>query len=161
MSERSLGINTRNADAWVAAFEASEQAEGYTRAVQVVALTSGKIDQNVGEPIRAVSSNDSNDITTFSGNVEVGDNAFCAIYSRHNQSSGSCIITPLLCDNQGTVIGILDSKYSNVPITLYSGSDYISKPLIWDIKSTGAWKIFPHISELSESNTVKLWVFTF
>jgi hypothetical protein len=161
MSEKSVGINTRNADAYVAAFEAAEQADGYTRNIQIVGLTAGKIDQNLGDPDKIVSSNDSNNITTITGSIETGDNAYCAIYPRHSQSAGSCVVTPLLCDNQGTVVGMLDSKYSNVPITMYSGSDYISKPLIWDIKSTGAWKIYVHISELSDSNTVKLWIYTF
>lgn len=160
MSEKSVGIDTRNADTWVAAFEASETAEGHSRQIQIISMTAGKIDEFVGPATRSVSSDDSLDITTVSG-IEVGDNAYLACFVKHSQEAGSCLVTPLLCDNNDNVVGTLETKQSKVGLPLASGSHYISSSLSWDIKGTGAWKVHPHIYNLSDSNEVSVWAFTF
>ena len=161
MAEKATGITSSNPNAWVATFEASEEAEGHGRLVQIVSLTSGKIDQSVGAPNRTVSTNDSLTITTVSGNILVGDNSFLSIYVEHSQPAGKCLVTPLLCDNDGIVIGSLPSKMSSVGLTLTNATGYLSSCLTWSILSTGSWKIYSHVCELSNSNEVKLWVFTF
>lgn len=162
MAERSTGINTRNADEWVATFSAAEQADGRTRVVQIVSLTSGKIDSVVGAADRTVSTNDSLNITTFSGNIIVGDNSYLACYVEHSVVTGSCNITPLLCDNQGQVVSTLPTKVSQVVLPTQSGSgNYLTPCLSWDIKGTGAWKIYPHVYNLSAGNTVDLRCYTF
>jgi hypothetical protein len=159
--ERSTGINTRNANEYVATFLASEQAEGHDRVIQIISITSGKIDESFSSPSRTVSSDDSLDISTVSGNVVVGDNAYFACYVKHSKDRGNCLITPILCDNEGKAIGILPPKKSEVLLTLYSGSSYFSPCLSWDVKDTGCWKVFPHVSGLSDGDIVDIWVFTF
>lgn len=161
MAERSTGINTRNPSDYVATFDAAEQAEGQTRLIQIVSLTSGKIDTTKSAPNRAVSSNDSLDLTTTSGDISVGDNAYLACYTEHSQSDGKCFITPLLCDNNGEVMGMLPSKESKVIVTTYSGSNYFSNCLSWEIRGAGAHKVFMHVSELSAGNTVDMRYFVF
>jgi len=161
MAERSTGINTRNPSDYVATFDAAEQAEGQVRLIQIVSLTSGKIDTAKGSPDRTVASNDSLDLTTTSGDVTVGDNAYLACYTEHSQIDGKCFVTPLLCDNDGEVVGMLPSKESKVTITTYSGSNYFSNCLSWEIRSTGAHKVFMHVSELSTGNSVDMRYFVF
>lgn len=161
MSEKATGIISRNADAWVATFEAAEQAEGHSRLIQIVSLTSGKIGTSVGAPTRTVASNDSSDTTTFSGSIVLGDNNAIAAYIQHSQSSGNCIITPLICDNNGAVVGGLNPLRSTTILDLKGASNYyLGNTLIWDIKGSGGWKIWPHVSNLSDSNTIKLWIYT-
>ena len=160
MSESLTGISTVNADAYVATKSAAEVIGGKTGVIQLIGLTAGKIDQSVGSPLRTVSTSDSFDVTTFSGSVLIYDDSFLACYIEHSQLNGSCLVTPLLCDNGGVVIGCLPSRQSQVNLPLQKGSYYISNCLSWDIKDTGAWKGFIHISNLSSSNTVKLWSFT-
>jgi hypothetical protein len=158
--ERSVGLDVRNPNAWVAAFVGAEEADGHERLVQLIALTGGKIDNIVGTPTREVSTNDSFNVATLSGNLTVGDNSALSCYVQHSQLNGSCIVTPLLCDNSGTVIGCLNPQQSRECMTLQSGTGYyISPNLNWDTKGTGAFKIFPHVSNLSVGNDVKLWVF--
>ena len=159
--ENSVGIKTTGADTYVAAFTAAEQAEGKSRVVQIISLTSGKMDPLVGSPTRGVSVNDTLDITTVTGSVSVGDNAYFACYLRHTQPAGSCLVTPLLCDDGGTVVGCLPSKISRVMLPVASGTNYISNCLSWPVMETGAWKIYPHVTDLSLSNTVDMWCFTF
>lgn len=56
MGQESIGIKTTGADHYVAAFTASEQAEGQTRVIQLVSIVSGKIDQSLRSPSRSVAS---------------------------------------------------------------------------------------------------------
>lgn len=159
MTERATGINTRNANEYVATFEASEQISGSSRLIQIVALSSGKIDSSVSSPLRSVSSSDSSEVTTISGSVSAGDNSFFVCYVDHKEKNGSCMITPLLCDNDGLVIGSLPPKTSKANPYLTKNTYYISSCLIWDVKGSGSWKIFPHVMDLSASNNIKLWGF--
>jgi len=159
MTNRSVGINTQNADNWVAAITAAEEADGHTRLIQLISVVAGKIDESIGSPARTVASNDSLDITTVSGNVLVGDSSYMSMYIQHSQEDGSCLVTPLLCDNDGVTIGCLDSKVSRVSAPLKTGSYYLSSHLSWDIRETGAYKCFPHIYNLSSSNIIKCWIF--
>jgi hypothetical protein len=161
MGEKSTGIKTTNADTYVATFLASEEAEGKQRVVQIISLTAGKVDSSLGSPARTVSFNDSSDISTLTGNIEVGDNYYLACYVRHSQLNGSCLVTPVLCDNNGTPMGLLESKKSQVQLTVTSGIDYFSKCLSWEVAGTGAWKINAYISDLSVGNSIQLWCYTF
>jgi len=160
-SELGIGIVTRNADSYVARFEASEKVDGVPRAVQIISLTAGKIDSSVGAETRSVVSDDTLDVTTLSGSILVGDNAYLGCYVLHSSRNGSCIVTPLLCDSNGVVIGKLSSKETKVDIEFIKSGEYLSTCLIWDIRSCGAWKIFPHVYNLSSGNSVKLWVYTY
>jgi hypothetical protein len=99
VAEKSVGIRTTGADAWVATFLASERADGHVRNVQVVAITAGKIEDGVSR--LGVSTDDTLDVTTVSGNLLVGDNNYLALYTSHTQPNGSCLVTPLLCDAEG------------------------------------------------------------
>lgn len=161
MTERSVGINTQNADKWVASFDAAEQAEGHTRVIQIIGLTAGKIGTPVGAATRVVATDDPLDISSISGNLVIGDNSFLACYLRHTSDKGQCLITPLLCDDNGDVIGTLPPKRSTVAVPLLDGVDYVSNCLSWDIKGTGALKAYMHVSNLSNLNTISLWCFTF
>jgi hypothetical protein len=159
--EKSTGIKTTGANEYVATFKASESAEGHDRVIQIVSIASGKIDESLGSPTRNISSNDSMDITTISGNITIGDNSYLAVYPRHSQSNGSCLITPLLCDNEGVVIGCLETKSSSVMLPAASGTNYIANCLSWAVIETGAWKLYPHVSNLSSSDTIDLWCYVF
>jgi hypothetical protein len=159
-AEQATGIDTSRANAYVATFQASQDADGQTRLVQIISMTAGKIDESVGSATREVISDDSLTLTTVSG-IEVGDNAFLSCYLKHSQETGSCLVTPLLCDNNDNVIGTLETKQSKVGLPLASGSHYLSNSLTWEIMNTGAWKVYPHIYRLSESNEVDVWAFTF
>jgi hypothetical protein len=160
-NERGTPIKTTGGDTQVATFRASEDFQGQERVVQIISITSGKTDEDLGSPDRTVSSNDSLDITTISGNVMAGDNSYLACYVRHSQPDGYCLVTPLLCDNDGVVMGTLDSKSSKVMLPVASGTAYISNCLSWRILETGAWKIYPHVADLSDSNSVEMWCYTF
>ena len=159
MTERATGINTRNSNEYVATFEAAEQVSGSSRLIQIVALSSGKIDTTVSSPLRSISSSDSLDVTTLSGNINTGDNSFFVCYIDHKEKNGSCVVTPLLCDNDGSIVGNLPPKTSKANPYLIKGTYYISSCLIWDIKGSGSWKLFPHVMDLSASNDIKLWGF--
>lgn len=159
--ERGTPIKTTGGDTQVATFRASQDVEGQERVVQIISLTSGKANESLGPPTRAVSTNDSMDITTISGNVLSGDNAYLACYVRHSQPDGYCLVTPLLCDNDGVVMGTLDSQASKVMLPVASGTNYLASCLSWPILETGAWRIYPHITDLSGSNSIDLWCFTF
>ena len=161
MTERALGISTRSATDYVAAFTAAESADGQIRQVQLIGLTAGKIDATVGAAGRIVSSNDAMDITTLSGNTLINDSHYLAIYVQHTQPNGSCLVTPLLCDSTGRVMGSLESKVARVTLPLASGTNYIANCLVWPVLETGAWTVFSHVSNLSSNNTVSVWVFTF
>lgn len=160
-TERGTGIKTTGADTYVATFRASREVAGQERVVQIISLTSGKVSDSLGDSTRSVSVDDSMDVTTLSGSVPIGDDAYLACYLRHSQPNGQCLVTPLLCDNNGTVMGTLHSKTSKVMLPVASGSNYLANCLSWPILETGAWSIFPHVSDLSQSNTVDLWCFTF
>lgn len=160
-SERKTGIRTTGADSYVATFRASEDVDGGERLVQIISMTSGKIDESIGASTRSVSSDDSLDLTTLSGSVQIGDDGYFACYVRHSQKNGQCLITPLLCDNNGVVIGALNSKTSKVMLPVASGSNYIANCLSWPVMETGAWRIFPHVADLSDANSVQMWCFTF
>ena len=161
MTERAVGYDARNSTEYVAAFVASEEADGHTRLIQIMSVTAGKVDEDIGDPYRIVSTNDSMDVDSLSGNLEVGDNSYLTCYIHHSEPTGSCLITPLLCDNNGVVVGTLEPRQSNVCLTMQSGTGYyMSNNINWDIKGTGAYSIFPHVSNLSSSNIVKLWVFS-
>lgn len=159
--ERAVGIKTVGADTYVAAQNAAEQAEGKTRVLQIVSLAAGKVDSSLGSPARTCSTNDSSDLTTITGDIDVGDNFYLACYLRHSQSTGSCLVTPILCDGAGTPMGLLESKRSQVQLTVVSGTDYFSKCLSWEVAGVGAWKIYPHVTDISTDNTVNLWCYTF
>jgi hypothetical protein len=160
MPERSIGITSRAPTDFVAAFTAAEQADGESRLIQIISLTAGKISDTVGAPLRIVSVNDTMDVSTLTGDVIVGDNSYASIYVQHSQPTGSCLVTPLLCDGAGTVIGCLSPKQSQVCLTLQSGTgSYMSSNLNWDVKGSGAIKIFPHVSGISAGDEIKLWVF--
>jgi len=161
VSESAVGIKTVGADTYVAAYTAAEQADGKTRVVQIISLTAGKVDSSLGSPTRSVSSNDSADISALTGDIEVGDNYYLACYVRHSQPTGSCLVTPILCDNQGTPMGLLESKRSQVQLTVTSGIDYFSKCLSWEVAGAGAWRINAYISDLSVGNSIQLWCYTF
>lgn len=161
VSDRAAGINTRNADAWVAAITASEEVNGHERLLQNITVTAGKVSEQLGATTRSVFSNDTLDITTITGSVSIGDDGYFGCYIRHSQSNGSCLVTPLLCDNNGVVMGSLDSKKSYVSLPVASGTNYISNCLVWDIKNTGTWKVFPHIYSLSDSNAIDMWCYTY
>ena len=160
-SERGTPIKTTGGDTNVATFRASEDFQGQERVVQIISMTSGKVSEDIGSPDRSVSVNDSLDITTISGNVLAGDNSYMACYLRHSQSNGQCLVTPLLCDNNGVVMGSLESKSSKVMLPVASGGYYLANCLSWPILETGAWKIYPHVTDLSDSNSVEMWCFTF
>jgi hypothetical protein len=159
MTERSVGIKTTGADTYVATFEAAEQAEGQTRVVQIISLTAGKIDSGLSR--LSISSDDLMDVTSVSGSVVVGDNSHLACYVDHTQSNGSCLITPLLCDNDGSVLGYLAPKVSSVKVPVIKSGKYLSSCLSWEIMTTGSWKLFPLVSELSSGNSVDVYAYTF
>jgi hypothetical protein len=161
MAERGTGIKTTGADTYVATFDASEQGDGHSRVVQVISLTAGKVSPTMGSPTRSVSSNDSLNMTTISGNINVGDNSYFACYLRHSQPNGYCLVTPLLCDDNGTVMGSLESKASRVMLPVASGSNYMSPCLSWPVLETGAWTIYPHVTDLSSGNSISMWCYTF
>jgi hypothetical protein len=161
MTEHATGINTRNATAYVATQVAAEQADGNTRLLQIVSITAGKITGDAYSSTRTVSSNDSLTVTTISGNILVGDNSRLSCYVQHTQSTGSCLVTPLLCGADGKVIGTLETKQSNVMLPLVSGTNYISNCLSWSIMDTGAWYTYTHIYNLSDNNTVTVSSYTF
>jgi len=160
VTERSVGINTTNATDYVAAFIASEQADGHSRQIQIIAFTGGKIDSTVGSQTRSVTSNDSDNLEYISDTVAVGDDCYLGCYIKHSEPSGSCVVTPLLCDAGGGVIGVLEPKKS-VAIPVASGSHYLSTCLTWQIMGTGAWRVYPHINKLSESNSVDVWLYSY
>jgi len=160
MADRSVGIRTSGADTYVAAFTAAEQAEGKERVVQLTGLTAGKVSENLANSIRTVISDDVYDATTFSGSIVIGDSAYLTCYLRHSRSDGECLVTPLLCDNYGIVMGCLDSQKSKVMLPVVSGTSYLSNNLSWAVMETGAWKVFVHVSGLSAANSVDLWAFT-
>jgi hypothetical protein len=159
--ERAVGIKTVGADTYVAAQNAAEQAEGKTRVLQIVSLAAGKVDSSLGSPARTLSTDDSSDLTTITGDIAIGDNFYLACYLRHSQSDGSCLVTPILCDDAGTPMGLLESKRSQVQLTVTSGTDYFSKCLSWEVAGAGAWKIYPYVTDISIDNTVNLWCYTF
>ena len=157
--ERSTGIKTTGADTYVATSDASEQAESHIRVIQIISMTAGKIETGVTRS--GVSSDDSWDVTTVSGDLIAGDNKYLGCYVEHTQSSGECLITPLLCDSDGIVIGYLPPKLSEVKVPIEKGGKYLSICLSWEVMSTGAWKIYPHVSGLSVNNTVSIDAYTF
>lgn len=159
MAEKSTGIRTTGADTYVATQDASEQAEGHNRQLQIITLTAGKIDSGLSR--LAVSSNDSMDVTAVSGSLLVGDNAHLACYVEHSLSNGSCLVTPLLCDNDGVVLGYLPSKTSSVQIPVEKSGKYLSICLSWEVMATGSWKLFPLVSSLSNGNSVDVYAYTF
>lgn len=162
-SERGTGIKTTGADTYVATFKASQDVGGQERMVQIISLTSGKITDQVSTPTRSsVSVDDSMDTTTLSGMLQVGDDSYFACYTQHSEQTGQCLITPLLCDNYGNVVGVLNSKKAQVrlPVTV-SGGAYLANCVSWPVLETGAWQIFPHVTDLSDSNSVDMWCFTF
>jgi hypothetical protein len=159
MAEQATGISTRNPDTWVATFEGSEIVGGHTRQIQVVGITTGKIAGGLSR--LSVSTNDSMDVTSVSGSVVVGDNSHLVCYVTHTQNNGACLVTPLLCDNDGVVIGYLPPKISNVKVPVQKSGKYLSICLSWEVMSTGAWKIFPLVSELSDGNSVDVYTYTF
>jgi hypothetical protein len=161
MTERATGIKTTGADTFVATAEASEQAEGKTRLILIISLAAGKVSSSLGAATRSVPSNDSLDMSLITGDIVVGDNSFFACYLGHSQSNGSCLVTPLLCDNDGLVIGTLESRVSQVMLPVVSGTKYMANCLSWPILETGAWKIYAHITDLSSSNTIDIWCYTF
>ena len=160
-NERGTPIKTTGGDTQVATFRGSEDFQGQERVVQIISITSGKTNEGLGSPDRTVSIDDSLDITTISGSITAGDNSYLACYIRHSQPDGYCLVTPLLCDNDGVVMGTLDSKPSKVMLPVASGSHYLSNCISWPILETGAWKIYPHITDLSYSNSVDVWCYTF
>jgi hypothetical protein len=159
--ERGTPIRTTGGDTNVATFTASELVGGQERIVQIISLTAGKIPEFLPPATRSVSSDDTMDITTVSGNVVVGDNSILAVYPQHSQPTGSCLVTPLLCDNGGNVVGCLNTQAAKVMLPVVSGIAYFSPCLTWSIMNTGAWYVYPHISELSSGNDVNIWCFTF
>lgn len=161
MAERATGISTANANEYVATFTASEEAEGQTRLIQIISLAGGKIEAAKPSAMRSVSSDDSYDLTTVSGDLLLGDNAFIACYTEHSELTGNCLITPLLCDNDGVVMGVMPTKKSQVSLPVYGSSNYYSNCLSWEVRETGAWKAYLHVSALSDSNTVELRYFSF
>jgi hypothetical protein len=161
VSEQSVGIVTTGANEYVAAFTASQQADGKDRVIQLIAVVAGKIDESVTSPTRSVSSDDSLDMSTVSSPTLIGDERYIGVYIKHSEPDGKCLVTPLLCDNNDAVIGTLETKESKVQLPMASGSHYLSSCLSWEIMSTGAWKCFPHIYNLSDSNAVDVWMFTY
>jgi hypothetical protein len=159
MVDRAVGISTKNADEYVAAFTAFEQVEGHTRLVQLVGITSGKIPDDIGSPIRTVITDDPLDVTTVSGIMIVDDNSSIVCYAQHSQPDGICLVTPLLCDAT-KVVGCLPSKKSQTALGITTSGNYISTGLSWDIKGAGAVSVFPHISGLSAGNSISLWIFS-
>jgi hypothetical protein len=159
MAEKSTGIKTTGADTYVATQQAAEQAEGQSRVVQIISMTAGKIETGISR--LGVSSNDAMDVTSVSGSLVAGDNMYLACYVNHSQSNGSCLVTPLLCDNDGVVLGYLDPKVSSVKVPVINVTNYLSVCLSWEVMSTGAWKLFPLVSELSDGNSVDVYAYTF
>jgi hypothetical protein len=159
LTEKAVGINTRNADQYVAAFVASEQVDGHDRLTQIVSLTAGKV--GTGDFRLSVSTNDSEDVTTISGNLLVGDNNYLVFYTQHIQPNGCCLLTPLLCDSGGTVIGYLPPKLSSVQMPVTVSGKYLSACLSWAVMSTGAYYIYPLITGLSGGNSVDVYAYTF
>jgi hypothetical protein len=159
MAEKSTGIKTTGADTYVATQQAAEQAEGQSRVVQIISMTAGKIETGVSR--LGVSSNDAMDVTSVSGSLVSGDNMYLACYVDHAQSNGSCLITPLLCDNDGSVLGYLAPKVSTVKIPVTKSGKYLSVCLSWEVMSSGAWKLFPLVSELSNGNSIDVYAYTF
>jgi hypothetical protein len=159
--EKSVGVKTIGADTYIAAFSAAEQAESKSRVVQIIGLTAGKILETPGLATRSVTSDDSADVSAIVGDIEIGDNSYLACYVVHAGLNGSCLLTPLLCDNDGSVIASLDSKVSRVMLPIYNGSGYLSNCLSWPVLETGAWKVFVHVTDLSTSNTIDIWCYTF
>lgn len=159
MTEQATGIKTTGADTYVGTFLASEQADGKTRVIQIISMTAGKIE--TGTTRSNVSFDDSWDVTTVSGDLIAGDNKYLGCYVEHTQSNGKCLITPLLCDDSGVVIGYLPPKVSDVKVPVEKSGSYLSVCLSWEVMSTGAWKIYPHISGLGEGDVVTVYAYTF
>jgi hypothetical protein len=159
--EKSVGIKTTGADTYIATFKAAEEADGRERLIQIISLSSGKISETLGAAPRSVAADDSLDVSGITADFVVGDNAYFACYLKHSEPNGYCLITPLLCDNEGHVIGCLETKASQVKLPILDGSDYLSTCLSWPILETGAWKIYAHVTDLSVSNIVDVWCFTF
>jgi|WetSurMetagenome_2_1015567.scaffolds.fasta_scaffold367686_2 hypothetical protein len=159
MTERSVGIKTTGATDYVAAFTASEQADSHNRVVQIIAMTAGKIDTGLSR--LGVAANDSMDITSVSGSLVVGDNSRFACYIEHSQSNGTCLVTPLLCDNDGVALGYLPAKSSSADMSIVKSGKYLSPCLSWEILNTGAWKIHPLIFGLSDGNNIDVYSYTF
>ena len=117
MSELATGIVSRNPTDYVATRTAAEQAEGHSRVVQIISMTAGKIESGANSFTRlGVTSNDALDVSSVIATMVAGDNNRLACYVQHSQSNGTCIVTPLLCDANGTPIGVLESKTSRVQV---------------------------------------------
>lgn len=159
MTEQATGIKTVGADTYVGTFLASEQADGKTRVIQIISMTAGKIETGLDRI--GVSSDDSWDVTSVSGSLIAGDNNYLGCYVEHTQPSGKCLVTPLLCNNDGIVIGYLPPKISDVKVPVQKSGKYLSICLSWEVMSTGAWKIYPHISGLSDGNSVDVYSYTY
>jgi hypothetical protein len=158
MTERAVGITIRNPTDYIAAQLAAEQVEGHQRLIQVISITAGKIETGIN---RSVSEDDSNDTTTLTGDLTVGDSAYLAAYVKHSEATGSCLVTPLLCNSEGAAIGHLPPRYSNVTVPVVSGTTYLSHCLTWEVMATGAYSLYMHVSQLSAGNTIDLNAYTF
>lgn len=161
MAELSTGITVRSPTDYVATQQAAEQAEGHNRVIQITSMAAGKIEIGNNYSTRSVSSDDGYDMTTVSGSHIVGDNNYLACYVKHASSNGSCLITPLLCNQDGAVMGHLDPKMSTVGLPVASGSYYLAPCLSWNIMQTGAWKLYMHVSRLNAGNSIQLDAYTF
>jgi hypothetical protein len=158
MTERSTGITVRNPTDYIATQLAAEQAEGRSRLIQIVSLAAGKIETGIS---RSVAADDSNDTTTLTGDLTVGDSSYLACYVKHSEASGSCLVTPLLCNVAGAAIGHLPPRYSNVTVPVVSGTAYLSHCLTWEVMTTGAYSLYMHVSQLSAGNTIDLNAYAF
>jgi hypothetical protein len=161
MAERATGITVKNPTDYVATQLAAEQAEGHSRVIQIISVAAGKIESGSNSSYREVSSDDSYTVTTVSGNIDIGDNAYLSCYIKHSDANGSCLVTPLLCNSEGAVLGHLDPRISSVGLPVASGSYYLAPCLTWNVMSTGAWKLYPHISKLSAGNSIQINSYTF
>jgi hypothetical protein len=158
MTEKAIGISIRSPNEWIAAFEGSEVVDGHPRQIQVVSLAAGKIESGIN---RSVSVDDSNDTTTLTGDLTVGDSSYLAAYIKHSEANGSCLVTPLLCNSGGAAIGHLPPRFSNVTVPVVSGTAYLSHCLTWEVMATGAYSLYMHVSQLSAGNTIDLNAYTF
>lgn len=146
---------------------------GYTRHMEIVQVTETKfyspwaLTACRGES-SLVSSADSFDVTTLTvsgmGAIIVGDKCKLRVMVHQSVSGGSCVITPVIFDQQtsGLFVGVLEPKTFTIatttPFRTGSGSgNYLSHVQSWDTVG-GAHQIGFHISNITGSgNGVKVY----
>jgi hypothetical protein len=167
MAEKAVLVKT----SYMATRDAVEQDDGsHARVIERVDFASGKFVTPIGNAKRGNSSMinaaETLDLTNLpadlTGNlITVGDKSMLCVAVDQSYNTGTCTITPILYDNEGTpgIVGILPSKTFSQAYAFRRGAssgNYPMPVLTWDV--TGAYKIGLHISALTGTgNTVKAW----